>query len=114
MKIYQSWKRNIPSTVSGESITITIVCSSFAKDEIDQLEEKLNKGVIVTETKPKPAEELTAMEIDGLWCDDISFCQEECDWMGCPRNKKNIRDRTVAHSYFVDTPPDCPKTKGEN
>ena len=49
--------------------------------------------------------------VSGLWCDDISFCQEECGWIDCPRNKRNIRDKTVPHSYFVDIPPDCPKVE---
>lgn len=48
-------------------------------------------------------------DIDGLWCDDITFCQEECGWKSCPRNKKNIRDRTVPHSFSVEIPEDCPK-----
>lgn len=46
----------------------------------------------------------------GLWCDDISFCQEQCERMDCPRNSKNIRDKTVPHSYIVGRPEDCPKT----
>ena len=48
-------------------------------------------------------------EIDGLWCDDITFCQEQCGWKSCPRNRQNIRDRTVPHSFSVDIPADCPK-----
>lgn len=44
-----------------------------------------------------------------LFCDDISFCQADCDRTTCPRNSVNIRDRTVPHSFFVGTPPDCPK-----
>lgn len=50
----------------------------------------------------------------GLWCDDITFCQEKCGWKSCPRNKENIHDRTIPHSYFVGTPPDCPKQKEDN
>ena len=45
----------------------------------------------------------------GLWCDDITFCHVNCDWLDCPRNYKNIRDKTIPHSYFVDIPDDCPK-----
>ena len=52
---------------------------------------------------------MSAKDILGLWCDDITFCQENCDWMDCPRNKQNIRDRTIPHSYSVDIPNDCPK-----
>ena len=48
-------------------------------------------------------------EIVGLWCDDITFCQETCERMDCPRNKQNIRDRTIPHSFSVEVPQDCPK-----
>ena len=41
--------------------------------------------------------------------DDISFCPHECNVTGCFRNKENIVDKTVPHSYFVETPPDCMK-----
>lgn len=47
MKIYQTWKRNEPSTVSGESITLTTVYTSFDKSEIDDLEQKMPKGMLV-------------------------------------------------------------------
>ena len=48
-------------------------------------------------------------EIDGLWCYDITFCQETCERMDCPRNKHHIRDRSVPHSFSVEIPQDCPK-----
>ena len=48
-------------------------------------------------------------DIDGLWCDDITFCPERCGWKSCPRNRENIRDKTVPHSYSVEVPKDCPK-----
>ena len=48
-------------------------------------------------------------DVDGLWCDDITFCQKKCGWKECPRNKLNIRDKTVPHSFSVETPSDCPK-----
>lgn len=48
-------------------------------------------------------------DIDGLWCDDITFCPEKCGWKSCPRNQQNIRDRTIPHSYSIDVPDDCPK-----
>ena len=48
-------------------------------------------------------------DIAGLWCDDITFCSEECERMDCPRNSKNIRDKTIPHSFSVGTPSDCPK-----
>ena len=41
------------------------------------------------------------------WEDDITFCQEECERVDCMRNSKNIRDRTVPHSYSVERPEDC-------
>ena len=50
-------------------------------------------------------------EIDGLWCDDITFCPENCEDMDCPRNYHNIRDRSIPHSYFMERAPDCPKEK---
>ena len=52
MKILQSWKRNTPSTLSGESITVTIQYSSLDKKEIDDLEEAMPKGMLVMEVKP--------------------------------------------------------------
>lgn len=48
-------------------------------------------------------------DIDGLWCDDITFCQETCGWRSCPRNKQNVRDKTIPHSFSVEIPQDCPK-----
>lgn len=45
MKIYQSWKRNAPSTIQGESITYTIIYSSQTKGEIDLQEEYLNRVI---------------------------------------------------------------------
>ena len=50
MKIYESWKRNEPDTVSGESITVTIVYCSCDKGEIDELEKTLPKGMLVMDT----------------------------------------------------------------
>lgn len=50
-------------------------------------------------------------EISGLWCDDITFCQEKCDMRDCPRNQCNIRDHNIPHSFSVERPKDCPKEK---
>ena len=50
----------------------------------------------------------------GLWCDDITFCQYECRRKTCPRNKMNIRDKTIPHSFFVERPPDCPYRKKQD
>jgi hypothetical protein len=51
MKITQSWKRNEPDTVTGYSITYTIVYSSLSKEEIDAQEDHLEnvipKGSVV-------------------------------------------------------------------
>lgn len=49
------------------------------------------------------------IDIERLWCDDITFCPYKCDWMSCPRNLRNIRYRDIPHSYSVDLPQDCPK-----
>ena len=64
-------------------------------------------------SQKKVGEEMDIREIDGLWCDDITFCPEDCEDMDCPRNKHNIRDRRFPHSYFVERAPDCPKKKGD-
>lgn len=47
--------------------------------------------------------------IMNMWCDDITFCQEKCERMDCPRNQHNIRDRSVPHSFSVEIPQDCLK-----
>ena len=57
MKVVQSWKRNTPDTVTGESITLTVLYSSFDKEEIDELEKNMAKGIVITETKKKENEE---------------------------------------------------------
>jgi len=48
-------------------------------------------------------------DIDGLFCDDITFCPERCGWKSCPRNSENIRDKAIPHSFSVEVPKDCPK-----
>ena len=57
------------------------------------------------EEKEKPVD---MRNISGMWCDDITFCPRPCDYTECLRNSKNIRDRTIPHSYFVEIPKDCP------
>ena len=53
MKIYQSWKRNTPTT-DGYSLTVTYVYSSHYLHEIEDVEKKLPRGTIVIDTdKPK-------------------------------------------------------------
>ena len=57
----------------------------------------------------KVCEQMDIREVDGLWCDDITFCPERCGWKSCPRNNENIRDRRVPHSFSIEIPQDCPK-----
>ena len=47
-------------------------------------------------------------DVPWLWGDDITFCLAECTYERCPRNSKNIRDKTIPHSYCKDIPKDCP------
>ena len=47
--------------------------------------------------------------IEGMFNDDITFCPEQCDRKDCMRNSKNIRDKTVPHSYYAKRPDECPK-----
>ena len=50
-----------------------------------------------------------------MWNDDISFCQDfKCKRKSCKRNMANIQDRSIPHSFFVDTPPDCQKNKDKS
>lgn len=49
MKITQSWKRNMPTT-DGYSLTVTYVYSSRYLHEIEAIERKLSKGMIVVDT----------------------------------------------------------------
>lgn len=53
MKITQSWERNTPTT-NGYSLTVTYVYSSRYLHEIEAVEKKLPKGIIVMDTdKPQ-------------------------------------------------------------
>ena len=49
MKITQLWKRNMPTT-DGYSLTVTYVYSSQYLHEIEDIEKKLPKGIIVMDT----------------------------------------------------------------
>lgn len=49
MKITQSWKRNMPTT-DGYSLTVTYVYSSKYLHEIEEVEKKLPKGMIIMDT----------------------------------------------------------------
>ena len=50
MKVIQKWERNTPSSAGGYSITVKTTYSSFNLDEIDDIEKKLPKGMIVIDT----------------------------------------------------------------
>ena len=56
MKSYTTWKRNKPDTITGESLTITIVYTSFNKEDIDELEKRLPAGMTVSEYKREERE----------------------------------------------------------
>lgn len=49
MKITQSWKRNTPTT-DEYSLTVTYVYSSHYLHEIEAVEKKLPKGIIIMDT----------------------------------------------------------------
>lgn len=49
IKITLSWKRNTP-TVDGYSLTVTYVYSSKYLHEIEDVEKKLPRGIIVMDT----------------------------------------------------------------
>ena len=50
MKVIQNWTRNTPSSAGGYSITVKTPYSSNNKGEIDELEKKLPKGMMVLDT----------------------------------------------------------------
>lgn len=45
MKVHTSFKRTEPDTISGESIVLTTVYSSFDSTEIDKLEEQFRQRI---------------------------------------------------------------------
>lgn len=49
MKITQSWKRNAPTT-DEYSLTVTYVYSSHYLHEIEEVEKKLPRGILVMDT----------------------------------------------------------------
>ena len=49
MKITQSWKRNTPTT-DGYGLTVTYVYSSKYLHEIEEIERKLPKEIIIMDT----------------------------------------------------------------
>ncbi len=63
MTITQTWTRNEPNTICGESITQTIIYSSFEKAEIDDLEMKMPKGMTIssTDSNEKRADKLARL-----------------------------------------------------
>ena len=47
-----------------------------------------------------------------MFSDDITFCPiKKCRRTKCFRNQANIRCFGIAHSFFVERPPDCPYRK---
>jgi len=50
MKIVQTWVRNTPSSTGGYSITIKYTYSSSNPAEIDEIEKKLPKGMLIIDT----------------------------------------------------------------
>ena len=69
--------------------------------------ERFDAGLTMLKEQDKNTADIR--DVDGLWCDDITFCQQDCERMDCPRNRHHIRDRRVPHSYSVEIPLDCPK-----
>lgn len=64
--------------------------------------------------KEKPVDMRYVSELlTDLWRDDITFCQEPCTILYCPRNQLNIRDKSIPHSYSVGIPEDCLKRIGK-
>lgn len=53
MKIYQSWKRNTPTT-DGYSLTVTYVYSSKYLHEIEDVESRLPRGILLVMDTDKP------------------------------------------------------------
>ena len=51
MKVTQTWERNTPSSAGGYSITVKTTYSSFNPYEIDDIEKKLPKGMVVIDTE---------------------------------------------------------------
>lgn len=57
---------------------------------------------------------MSAKDIIGLFCDDITFCPyQKCRDTDCPRCQLNIRDHSIPHSYSIETPSDCPHKDDE-
>lgn len=50
MKVTQTWTRNTPSSAGGYSITVKTTYSSYNSEEIDQIEKKLPKGMVLIDT----------------------------------------------------------------
>lgn len=45
--------------------------------------------------------------------EDNIFCNKDCK-RKCKRNKNNIIDHAIPHSFFVERPPDCPYRKKQD
>ena len=54
MKVTQTWERNTPSSAGGYSITVKTTYFSFNPSDIDDIENKLPRGMLVIDTdKPQ-------------------------------------------------------------
>ena len=58
MKIYYTWNRSEPDTINGEKLTITITYCGFDKNEIDEIEKKLPKGMVFMDTNKKNSDQM--------------------------------------------------------
>ena len=50
MKVIQTWTRNTPSSAGGYSITVNITYSSNILSEIEEVEKKLPRGMLVMDS----------------------------------------------------------------
>lgn len=83
MKIYQSWKRNKPDT-QGYSITVTITYCSSRPEEIEELEKKMPKGMLVMNTDIEPLKE----QQPKYPCIDCCSPSERAACCGCQKERQ--------------------------
>lgn len=63
VKIFQTWQRNSPSSVDGDSITVKITYSSFDQSEIDELEKKMSTWIAEVKNAGNNADQV---QVSGL------------------------------------------------
>lgn len=61
MRTTQTWIRNDPTSDAGESLTVSVVFSSFDKNEIDNLELKMSNGAQLIKNDRKKYEIIHCM-----------------------------------------------------